>query len=291
MVFFCCDGCGETLKKSQVDAHAYRCGSCASVSCVDCNVSFWGDDYRKHTSCLTEAERYEKTVYRGPKKGSDGEDTSERNHKKRKRNPQEIWNDLIAAAASAATDVDPALRRTLEDLTRLDNVPRKEKQFRNFTANSLRLTPRDDRTDLVGRTWRYLAEVRELERKRETTTTKSHQAAETEPSTTSLPPPPQQPPSLLKKEEKTTAESSKDVSHDDYENIVDSRKLVRTMRRILKKAPERRLRLKELRGKVKTKMNVAKSTKKKLKRMMVKQIQHCDRMKIDGKVVSLITVS
>ena len=42
MVVFSCDGCGETLKKSQVDAHAYKCRSCDSVSCVDCNVSFWG---------------------------------------------------------------------------------------------------------------------------------------------------------------------------------------------------------------------------------------------------------
>ena len=42
MVFFCCDGCGATLKKSQVDAHAYKCRQCESVSCVDCNVSFWG---------------------------------------------------------------------------------------------------------------------------------------------------------------------------------------------------------------------------------------------------------
>mmetsp|Transcript_77 Transcript_77/g.176 ORF Transcript_77/g.176 Transcript_77/m.176 type:complete len:80 (-) Transcript_77:91-330(-) len=42
MVFFSCDGCGEMLKKNKVDAHAARCRRCASVSCVDCSVSFWG---------------------------------------------------------------------------------------------------------------------------------------------------------------------------------------------------------------------------------------------------------
>ena len=33
------------LKKAQVDAHAGRCRRCDSVSCVDCNVSFWGGKY------------------------------------------------------------------------------------------------------------------------------------------------------------------------------------------------------------------------------------------------------
>ena len=44
MVFFSCDGCGEMLKKNQVDAHARKCRNCDSVSCVDCSVSFWGGE-------------------------------------------------------------------------------------------------------------------------------------------------------------------------------------------------------------------------------------------------------
>lgn len=43
MVFFSCDGCGDMLKKSQVDAHVYKCKvGCNAVSCVDCSVSFYG---------------------------------------------------------------------------------------------------------------------------------------------------------------------------------------------------------------------------------------------------------
>ena len=45
MVFFSCDGCAEVLKKSQVDGHASRCRRCASVSCVDCLVSFYGGEW------------------------------------------------------------------------------------------------------------------------------------------------------------------------------------------------------------------------------------------------------
>ena len=49
MVFFSCDGCGEMLKKAQVDSHVYKCKvGCDAVSCVDCSVSFYGgeSDYR-----------------------------------------------------------------------------------------------------------------------------------------------------------------------------------------------------------------------------------------------------
>ena len=42
MVFFTCDGCNETLKKNQVDAHAGRCRRCDSVTCVDCSIAFFG---------------------------------------------------------------------------------------------------------------------------------------------------------------------------------------------------------------------------------------------------------
>ena len=58
MVFFVCDGCNETLKKNQVDKHASRCRVCTSVTCVDCSVSFYGNDYA-HTVCISEAEKYE----------------------------------------------------------------------------------------------------------------------------------------------------------------------------------------------------------------------------------------
>ena len=36
MVFFCCDGCGETFKKAKVDQHAAKCRECYAVS-------WWGN--------------------------------------------------------------------------------------------------------------------------------------------------------------------------------------------------------------------------------------------------------
>ena len=63
MVFFLCNACQETLRKSQVDKHRGRCRSCVSVSCVDCSVAFVGDEFRKHTTCISEAEKYQGKLY------------------------------------------------------------------------------------------------------------------------------------------------------------------------------------------------------------------------------------
>ena len=58
MVFFVCEGCNETVKKNQVDKHALRCRNCYAVTCVDCQVSFYGNDYAAHISCISEAGSY-----------------------------------------------------------------------------------------------------------------------------------------------------------------------------------------------------------------------------------------
>jgi hypothetical protein len=72
---------------------------------------------------MTEAERYEKRA--PPQKGRGNKPT-----------PQQLWTNAIADASEAA----PAhLKHYMRTMSQLDNVPRKEKQFRNFTANSLNL--------------------------------------------------------------------------------------------------------------------------------------------------------
>lgn len=148
MVFFSCDGCAETLKKSKVDAHAARCRACVSVSCVDCSVSFWGDDYRAHTSCISEAERYEKTVYKGPKKN---------NTSNRKQTPQETWLSIITESLE---NCPPALVPYIEKAVTYENVPRKEKAFRNFASNSLSLYGRDGDA-IISSIWKHFSTIRQ----------------------------------------------------------------------------------------------------------------------------------
>ncbi|KAM3584473.1 hypothetical protein VKS41_003286 [Umbelopsis sp. WA50703] len=72
MVSFQCDGCCDVVKKPKLDQHRQRCW--ATFTCIDCSTTFQNQDYKSHTSCISEAEKYEKSVYKGPKKGKNAKD-------------------------------------------------------------------------------------------------------------------------------------------------------------------------------------------------------------------------
>ncbi len=59
MVYFTCDVCGESIKKKQIAKHCQTtCPNAWYFTCIDCNKVFEGFEYDKHTSCMTETERY-----------------------------------------------------------------------------------------------------------------------------------------------------------------------------------------------------------------------------------------
>eukprot|EP00179_Madagascaria_erythrocladioides_P029819 CAMPEP_0198354596 /NCGR_PEP_ID=MMETSP1450-20131203/115922_1 /TAXON_ID=753684 ORGANISM="Madagascaria erythrocladiodes, Strain CCMP3234" /NCGR_SAMPLE_ID=MMETSP1450 /ASSEMBLY_ACC=CAM_ASM_001115 /LENGTH=75 /DNA_ID=CAMNT_0044060887 /DNA_START=7 /DNA_END=231 /DNA_ORIENTATION=+ len=58
MPSFVCDGCQDTCTKGKIAAHRRRCGDAHVMSCADCNETFYGDEVIKHTSCVTEKEKY-----------------------------------------------------------------------------------------------------------------------------------------------------------------------------------------------------------------------------------------
>lgn len=141
MVFFVCEGCNETLKKNQVDKHAYGCRSCNAVTCVDCQVIFYGNDYAAHITCVSEAEKYEKSLYKG---------------KKEKANPQDAWMELIASCAATNSGAPPPVQRIIERLAETANVPRNKAKFGNFIKNSLKVYSEG----LINDTWSYLEKVK-----------------------------------------------------------------------------------------------------------------------------------
>ncbi|KAI6002924.1 hypothetical protein EDD15DRAFT_2225466 [Pisolithus albus] len=66
MVSFQCSGCGDIVKKPKLDTHYARCH--APVDCIDCSTTFQiPAEFKSHTSCITEAEKYQKGLYKGPK--------------------------------------------------------------------------------------------------------------------------------------------------------------------------------------------------------------------------------
>eukprot|EP01040_Poterioochromonas_malhamensis_P001248 gene1248-1323_t len=142
MVFFVCEGCNETLKKNQVDKHAYSCRSCHAVTCVDCSVTFYGNDYAAHITCISEAEKYEGSLYK-PKAA--------------KLKPQDIWNALIEEVVGLTNEAPSSIRPYLNRLSSLTNVPRNKKKFLNFAKNSLNLRSDAVLEDL----WNFLDSVRQ----------------------------------------------------------------------------------------------------------------------------------
>ncbi|KAF1815768.1 hypothetical protein P152DRAFT_363775, partial [Eremomyces bilateralis CBS 781.70] len=66
MVSFSCENCGDVLTKKKLDPHRNQCRG-ASYTCIDCHTYFHGTDYRAHTSCITEAQKYEGSLFKGKK--------------------------------------------------------------------------------------------------------------------------------------------------------------------------------------------------------------------------------
>jgi cell growth-regulating nucleolar protein len=229
------------------------------------------DDYRAHTSCISEAERYEGKMA-----------------KPKKRNPQQEWMDIVNSCVDTAP---PHLRNYLQSMSTLDNCPRKEKQFRNFTANSLSLRGNSDA--VVGEIWAVLNAEREKRRK-----VKEQQQ-------------------LIQKEkqekqreakEKEKSQESKDESDDDNsqsssgecanseanessEGAVDPKKVKKAMKKALKKAPNRCMKIKALRRVVTDKLGLPKSARKRLKELLLQEGSITSKkatIKVDGKTITLV---
>ncbi|KAJ9157810.1 LYAR-type C2HC zinc finger [Pleurostoma richardsiae] len=66
MVSFSCEACGDVLTKKKLDPHRNRCRG-ATFTCIDCMVHFPGTEYRTHTSCMTEEQKYQGALYKNKK--------------------------------------------------------------------------------------------------------------------------------------------------------------------------------------------------------------------------------
>jgi len=140
MVFFCCEGCNETLKKKQIERHFSLRKNCRSVSCVDCSQVFYGNEYDQHNICISEAEKYEKSLYK---------------KKTQKRSPQEIWMDVIneSIANIGSLSLSHQAKNVLKNMQNYPNVPRNENKFKNFISNCMKV--RD--TNVQVEIWKYLS--------------------------------------------------------------------------------------------------------------------------------------
>ncbi|XP_069782726.1 cell growth-regulating nucleolar protein isoform X2 [Narcine bancroftii] len=122
MVFFTCNGCGESVKKAQVEKHVNICRGCTCLSCIDCGKEFWGDDYKIHTKCITEDQKYGGKGFEAKAKKGDIKQLQWI------QKIQETMNDL---------KVSPSVREILKQMDSCENIPRKKLKFQNWMKNSL----------------------------------------------------------------------------------------------------------------------------------------------------------
>lgn len=160
------------------------------MTCVDCSVTFYENDYAAHTTCISEAEKYEKSLYKA-KPGAN------------KPKAQDIWTALIEDIAAESSQAPPSVRPFLERLSTLSNVPRNKKKFINFSRNSLNIRSDSVLEDM----WNFLEKVREQKEK---------QSASTETVTSS---PDVTPASQILVESEDSKKKDKKRKHDEDEEI------------------------------------------------------------------------
>uniref|UniRef100_A0A3P9KJP5 Cell growth-regulating nucleolar protein n=1 Tax=Oryzias latipes TaxID=8090 RepID=A0A3P9KJP5_ORYLA len=138
MVFFTCNACGESLKKAQVDKHVNICRGCQVLSCIDCGKDFWDDDYKNHTKCISEDQKYGGKGFEAKANKGDVK--------------QQQWLQRIHEALNKSS-ISPKLRDVLRQVSAYDNVPRKKAKFQNWMKNSLKIS----NTSLHEEVWNIIA--------------------------------------------------------------------------------------------------------------------------------------
>lgn len=111
------------------------------MTCVDCSVTFYGDDYDGHITCISEAEKYEKSLYTA---------------KKGKANPQDSWNAVIEQAIGNVKTAPAEVQSFVLKLQDFSNIPRNKAKFANFCKNSLRLM----QEKLIEKIWDFIGSFR-----------------------------------------------------------------------------------------------------------------------------------
>jgi len=180
--------------------------------------------------------------------------------------------DLVRSSAKSA----PAhLKVHLKSLTKYDNLPRKEKQFRNFTENSLNL--RGSQRTVVGEVWEHLKSLREQQMK--------ERAARAASSTPDVDGEAKESKSMTEAKQQQKDGENQDVVPEKVEpaETAPSAKAVEKAVKKALKASGNQLSFKVLRKKVQLQFGLKKSKMK----QMVKDVCAKDRFEVDGDTIRL----
>jgi hypothetical protein len=173
----------------------------------------------------------------------------------------------------------------MDTMAGLDNIPRKEKQFINFTSNSLNLRGNHGK-GIVQEIWKLLKSEREkrtAEREQEQQQEQEKQKTLKEEKESS---------SSAIKTRKSEKKSAPDASADHKQTAekvsssngkLDTKKVHKAMKKTLIKAPKHTMKLKALHKLLLKELGLPKSSKKELKMVVLSH----KKVKVDGKTVTL----
>lgn len=234
------------------------------------------DDYRTHISCVTEAERYEKSLYKGQKNS---------NKKNIKLSPQQSWIQLVQKSADTAPYKVQHILKKIIDLG--DNCPRKEKQFHNFVANSLSLRNGED---LITEVWNYLQKCRAKElglKNGDYGEVKEDAKSADNPDCNAQ----VQPKGNQQNIQEKILEGIGATPLTLHGKEIEPAKVIKAMKKALKKSPGQKMKLKELRKQIKIQLELEKHSKRQLKQLIERQLaaNNISRVRLEGKTVLLLS--
>lgn len=166
----------------------------------------------------------------------------------------------------------------------LDNVPRKEKQFRNFASNSLKLHKHDsDR--LLSEIWKFVMDLKESQRKEQQEEKEQQQQQQTK--------------DAVKVQKLAVSEGSvdekpqrevdlpqTDASRATSDDSLTAKAVKRAMKRVLKQSKDHSLPVKQIRKALKKELGLVKGDKERLKELI--QVNASKKtFSLDGKVIRL----
>lgn len=203
----------------------------------------------------------------------------------------DIVTTCAAAAATAAnSSSNPQLLQSyLNTMAGLDNIPRKEKQFLNFMANSLNLKGGKHGVDICKQLWNILKQEKDrrimAEKERTQDSLKEKETSEEETSSSSAEQPqPEKDSNTPPPPSKEPTNSAADTSPSNNTKDIDKKKVHKAMKKALKKAPNRSMKVKDLRKLLWQEYGIQ-AKKTQLQQVMASY----KKAKIDGKTISLVS--
>jgi hypothetical protein len=194
--------------------------------------------------------------------------------------PQETWTDIINESMK---DCPPTIASFIRNLSSCENVPRKEKAFRNFAANSLKLRgPNGDA--VITSIWKHLNFTRD--KKLNSQNLSSQETSE----------------KVVEKRKQDETNEKQNTSNSSPNTGVgepgstskvgvssDTRKVVKAMKKALTKAPSQQMRMKDMRKLIKKKLesDSQKVKKEDLKEVIAQAIAQEKSFSSEGKLVKL----